>query len=461
MRKQLSENEVGLILKTLQRLYRRNASVAMYKLVYKTHPADMAWVYRHLNSIERKDIFQFIERMEGLGDFLNELDDAIIIELFGSLSPNHIAEVLGNIDADDIVGILDVLPNETSTEIRELLNLEERKEVEELLQYDDESAGRIMSTHFVAFQEILTVQEAIVKFQELKNKDTDAPFYIYVINEKNQMAGVLSLRQLLLNKPKTALKDIIDDDFIAVSPDTDQEEVAKLVSQYNYLALPVVEKNNELVGVITVDDVIDILREEATEDILKMAGAGQDREILLKSTFDNAKTRFPWLMASWIGGVIALMIIGAFETLLEKTVALVAFIPVIIGMGGNVGTQTSTIIVRGIATGRVNVNEVYKIIFKEIRVGMLLGIIYGAFLGVLAYFRFVDFTSPVELGFIVGISIFFAMTIACTIGSLFPIVLDKLNFDPAISTGPFVTTAIDIVGVLIYFYIATFFLGFK
>ncbi len=459
MRKQLSENEVGLVLKTLRRLYRRNARVAMYKLVYKTHPADMAWVYRHLNSVERKDIFQFIERMEGLGDFLNELDDAIIVELFEPLSPKHIAEILENVDVDDIVDILDILPEDLSKEIRDLLNLEERKEVEELLQYEDESAGRIMSIHFVAFQESLTVQEAIVQFQELKNEDSDAPFYIYVINKKNQMVGVLSLRQLLLNKPNTILKEIIDDDFVAVSPATDQEEVAKLVSQYNYLALPVVEKNNELVGVITVDDVIDILREEATEDILKMAGAGQDREILLKSTFANAKTRFPWLMASWIGGVIALMIIGAFETLLEKTIALVAFIPVIIGMGGNVGTQTSTIIVRGIATGRVNINEVSKVIFKEIRVGMLLGIIYGIFLGILAYFHFIEFDSPLDLGLIVGISILFAMTMACTIGSLFPIVLNKLNIDPAISTGPFVTTAIDIIGVLIYFYIARIILG--
>ena len=220
MRKQLSENEVGLVLKTLRRLYRRNARVAMYKLVYKTHPADMAWVYRHLNSVERKDIFQFIERMEGLGDFLNELDDAIIVELFEPLSPKHIAEILENVDVDDIVDILDILPEDLSKEIRDLLNLEERKEVEELLQYEDESAGRIMSIHFVAFQESLTVQEAIVQFQELKNEDSDAPFYIYVINKKNQMVGVLSLRQLLLNKPNTILKEIIDDDFVAVSPAT-------------------------------------------------------------------------------------------------------------------------------------------------------------------------------------------------------------------------------------------------
>ena len=186
-----------------------------------------------------------------------------------------------------------------------------------------------------------------------------------------------------------------------------------------------------------------------------MAGAGEDEDILLKSTLQNAGTRFPWLMASWIGGVAALWIIGAFESLLNQTVALAAFIPVIMGMGGNVGMQTSTIIIRGIATGHVNLEEISKVIFKEIRVGMLLGLIYGLLLGALVYFQFVAYHSPILLGIVMGSSIFISMSIACLVASVLPIILEKLNIDSAVSTGPFVTTSIHIIGVTSYFFIAT------
>ena len=186
-----------------------------------------------------------------------------------------------------------------------------------------------------------------------------------------------------------------------------------------------------------------------------MAGAGDDREILHKSTLESARIRFPWLLASWFGGVLALTVIDVFESLLEKTVVLAAFIPIIMGMGGNVGTQTSTIVVRGIATDRINLNYVSSVIFKEIRVGMLLGIIYGFFLGLLAYYKYLDFQDPVMLGVVVGTAVFSAMAIASTIGVILPIFLNKLKIDPAIATGPIVTTSVDIFGVIIYFYIAS------
>lgn len=454
MRRQVSENEVGITLEAIQRLYRRQARVSLYKLIHKTHPAVMAATFRHLENTERLDIFQYILRMEGFQEFLDELDEALIEELMESLSPEEIEKLISNFPPEDIADILDRLPQETAAKVRKLLDKEDRKEVDAIRQYDEDSAGGIMSTQFIRFHEDLKVSQAIAKFQDL-DENTDAPFYIYVINDKEQLVGVLSLRQLLLHPPNTKLSDIMESDYIAVSPETDQEEVANLVSRYNYLAVPVIDSDHILVGVITVDDVIDVLREEATEDILKMAGAGDDREILLKSTFENARTRFPWLLASWGGGVAALAIIGAFESMLEKTIILAAFIPIIMGMGGNIGTQTSTIIVRGIATGRVNMAEVAKVIFKEIRVGMLLGVVYGMLLGILTYFRYLSFVSPVWLGVVVGLSVFCAMTIAVSIGSIFPILLNKMDIDPAISTGPFVTTSIDIFGVLIYFYIAS------
>ena len=450
---ELHENHSKVTLDATRRLYRRNSRVTLYKLIQKTHPSEMAWVYRYLSSAERRDIFQYIRRMEGLGAFLQEIDHALVPEIFSDFTPLETASTISVLPPEDLAELLEVFHHEKAEEIQKLLGSEDRDELTEVLRYADESAGRIMSHEYMAFDENLNMSEAIKKFQQL-GEEVEMPFYIYVVDSNEKMTGVLSLRQLLLNKPDIQLKSIMERDFIYVTPEEDQEVVAGLVTQYNYLALPVLETDGTLAGIVTVDDVIDIIREEASEDIMKMAGAGEDEDILLKSTLQNAGTRFPWLMASWIGGVAVLWIIGV-ESLLNQTVALVAFIPIIMGMGGNVGMQTSTIIIRGIATGHVNLEEVSKVIFKEIRVGMLLGLIYGLLLGALVYFQFVAYHSPILLGIVVGSSIFTSMSIACLVASVLPIVLEKLNIDPAVSTGPFVTTSIDIIGVTSYFFIAT------
>lgn len=444
------EFEGNFDLDAVRKLYRNKERIDLYRLIRNTHPTDVAWGFRYLSHTERREIFKFIQKMDGVGEFLNELDDAIVRELLLTNPPKQTANILTDLPAEETVDILDNLPNNLSAQIQKLLNEDEREEVEDVLQYPDETAGRIMSTDFIAFDEQLTSEEALAQFKS-RADEAEMPFYIYVINTEDKMVGVLSLRQMLLASSNTKLKNFMRKEFVSVSPEDDQETVANIVAQYNYLAIPVVKNTGTLIGIITVDDVIDIIREEASEDILKMAGAGEDREILLKSTWEGAKTRFPWLLASWFGGVIALTIIGAFESMLSNTIALAAFIPIIMGMGGNIGTQTSTIFVRGIATGRVNLNEVSKIIYKEIRIGVLLGTVYGFLLGILAYFIFTELPSPILLGLTVCISIFFAMVIACTIGALFPVILQKMDFDPAISTAPFVTTSVDICGVLVYF----------
>ena len=242
-------------------------------------------------------------------------------------------------------------------------------------------------------------------------------------------------------------------DIQAATTSTDQEEVAKKVAQYNYLALPVVNRQNKFLGIVTIDDVVDIIREEASEDFLQMAGVGKDREILLKSPIENAQSRAPWILASLIGGICAAGIISYFNSLLEQIIVLAAFIPVIIGVGGNVGTQSSTIVVRGLATGRVDAANTFPLILKELLVGSILGVAYGFVVGFAAeYITGIDMSN---LGLVIGLSIFCSMTIATAVGASVPIVLKKLGFDPAISTGPFVTTAIDIIGVALYFVIAS------
>jgi magnesium transporter len=449
-KREMLGNEGMVILDTVRRLNRRKAIDNLFKLVKKTHPADLAWVFRHLNPPERDNIFNIVAQTDMTGEFLSELDQAIMLELVEGLTPKFMVEIIKAMASDDAADLLDALPDDVADEIRKLMEREDREEVDELLQYHPESAGGLMSPNFMALDGELSVGDAINRIQE-RSEETEMAFYLYIIHGEDKLSGVLSLRELLTHPPYRLLKNIMNPKVISVKTDTDQEEVAHIVSRYNILAIPVVDSTFKLLGIVTVDDIIDVIREEATEDFLQMAGAGKDSEILLKSTIDTVTTRAPWLFASWLGGIMAVGIITYFEAELQKVIALAAFIPIIMGMGGNIATQSSTIIVRGIATGRVNMREISKIIFKEAKVGLLLGSVYGLFLGILA---FVGYPEPANFGLVVGISVLFAMTLASTIGTFVPLILRKMNIDAAVATGPFVTTAIDIIGVTGYFLIA-------
>ncbi len=449
-------NEGMVLLDTIRRLNRRNAKDRLLKIIEKTHPADIAWVFRHLTPHERRHVFSVIAQTAQVGEIISELDRTIMLELVVDLTPLYLAGVVEGMSPDDAADFLEYLPDDFASQIRKLMGREDREEVEGLLQYGPETAGGRMSPDFLVLDDELSVDEAIKWVQE-NSEELEMAFYLYITHgDDGQLAGVLSLRELLTHKPYRQLKNIMNTNVIAVSTETDQEEAAHIVSQYNILAIPVVDSAYKLVGIITVDDIIDVIREEVTEDFLQLAGAGKDREILLKSTLDNAVTRAPWLFASWVGGVMAVLIINIFENELQQVLALAGFIPIVMGMGGNIGTQSSTIVVRGMATGRINLNELSKVVFKEMRVGLLLGTLYGVLLGGVAFFGFAD---SGKLGLVVGLSVLFAMTLAATVGTFVPLVLKRLDIDAAVATGPFVTTAIDIIGVSAYFLIAKFFLN--
>lgn len=456
-KRELIGNEGMVILDTVRRLNRRNAVDNLLKLLKKTHPADTAWVFRHLTPAERRSVFNVIAQTDLVGEFLSELDQSLMLELVSDLTPQYLVAIINEMDLDDAADLLEALPEELANEIRKLMEKTDREEVDQLLQYGPDTAGGLMSPEYMALDEEMSVGDAVKKIQE-RSEEKEMSFYLYITHGEEQMlSGVLSLRELLLHPPYRLLKNIMNAKVIAVSADTKQSEVAHIVSQYNFLAIPVVDSSYKLVGIVTVDDVIDVIREEATEEFLQMAGAGKDQEILLKSTVENARTRAPWLFATLIGGITAAFIISFFQNELQKVLALASFIPVVAGMGGNIATQSSTIVVRGIATGRINMNELSRVVFKEMKVGLLLGTLYGLVLGVLAYF---GYAHPPELGFVVGSSILFSMTLAATVGTGVPLVLRRLDIDTAVATGPFVTTAIDILGVSAYFLIAKFFLSF-
>jgi len=327
------------------------------------------------------------------------------------------------------------------------------EKVESLLHYNKDTAGGIMVPDFVALKEDTTAKEAIESLQK-EHLKTEMPFYLYVVDEYGKLVGVISLRQLVVTPPETPLKDFMTTDGFSVRTDMDQEEVAKIVARYDILAVPVVDDTNKLVGIVTVDDVIDILRQEATEDILKMAGVGEEF-VETQSVLRSTRTRLPWLFASCIGGIIAFFVIGHFQGTLNKLVYLAAFIPVIMGMGGNIGIQSSTVVVRGLATGHLSIRDIWSVVFKELTIGFILGLVYGCLIGVVAQARY----STEMLAISVGLAVVCSMSAAALVGSLVPMTLARINIDPAVATGPFVTTAMDIISVFFYFMITTTLLG--
>ena len=455
MRKEMFDHEIKILRDTFGRLLRRHAHTNLSKLILKTHPADLSVVFRYFMDEEQIQVFSIMEENEHTAEFLVELDDTLLANLLENESPERIAHVIQQASANDQSYILGTLEDEQAQSVIELLKAEEQEEIEELMGYPEDSAGAMMTTNVFTLYQNTTCRDALKSLQD--QSEAEMVFYLYITDDDDRLVGVASLRALATTPADTILKNIMVKRVHTVRPETDQEEVAQIVAQYNYLAVPVLDEDDQLLGIVTVDDVVDVIREEATEDFLQMAGAGKDREILLKSSWENARARLPWLFASWIGGIFAASIIGTFEHLLESIIALAAFIPVIIGMGGNIGTQSSTIIVRGIATGRIEIGSELKVMWKEVRVGIILGALYGLLLGAFAKFRFID-ADPM-LGVVVGLSIGCSMLLAVAVGTFVPMFLRKVDVDPAIASGPFVTTSIDILGVLFYFVIAEYFLS--
>ena len=450
MRKELFKHEVTILKDTFGRLLRRRAKTNLKKLIKKTHPADLAIVFRYFNDDEQSQVFELMQSNDNTIEFLVELDDTLIQKILNIKSAKRVANLIQNASTNDQSYILGFLQEEQAQSVINLLNTEEKEEIEEIMGYPEDSAGSMMATEVFTLYQNTTCGDALKTLQDQQN--AEMVFYLYVTDEDESLVGVASLRALATTQAEMLLKDIMEKRVHSVRPETDQEDVAQIVAQYNYLAVPVIDSDNRLLGIVTVDDVVDVIREEATEDFLQMAGAGKDREILLKSSWENAKVRFPWLFASWIGGIVAAYIIGKYEHMLESIIALAAFIPVIIGMGGNIGTQSSTIVVRGMATGRIEIGNEIQVLLKELKVGLMLGALYGIMLGLFASFRFIS-TDPM-LGLVVGLSICSSMLLAAGVGTFTPLILRKLDIDPAVATGPFVTTSVDILGVLLYFMIA-------
>ncbi len=451
-----SRDRDEILISTVIRLIKRRAISNLKKVVSKTHSADIARWFSYLRPNEKSILFNLLIEQGQMGEVMSELNSEDRILLIQESDAAVLADIFHNMPADDLGDILADLPEEQAQHLLKLIKGKTSENVEQLLQFDEKTAGYIMTPNFLALAEETTAAQATERIRELA--DIEMVFYVYVIGDENQLKGVISLRQLVATKPDTPLKDLMTTRVFSVHPNTPQEDVAHVVAHYNLLAVPVIDDTVKLIGIVTIDDVIDVIREENTEDMLRMAGTG-DIDIASKSIFKNTRARLPWLLASFVGGLIAVYVIGIFEAQLNRLAALAAFIPIVIGMGGNIGTQSSTIIVRGLATGEIDLKETWKVLWREFVTGASLGVIYGILLGTFAKFRF----SKIEIGglqlawefpVVVALAICVNMVIAATIGTLIPMFFKRMQVDPAIATGPFVTTSIDVFGILSYFTIA-------
>ncbi len=449
----MATDQIRIFVESIRRLLRRNAYPNLKKIVNKSHAADLSIAFRSLPLSNQLKLFNMIADADKKGVLLSELEQDTFLNLVREIPMDEMVAIFETMPSDDVAELIDLLPAETSAAILKKMRKEGSQEIVDLLSFEDDTAGRIMTPDFIALKEDTTAQEAIASLQK-EYSDVEMPFYLYVVNEYGNLVGVISLRQLVVVPPDTPLKKFMTTGVIAVKTSTDQEEVARIVSRYDFLAVPVVDAGNRLVGIVTVDDVIDIIRNEATEDILKMAGVGEEY-VETKSILKSTRIRLPWLFASCIGGIFAFLIIGKYEGALREIAYLAAFIPVIMGMGGNIGTQSSTIVVRGLATGRLNVRDLGTVVLKELCIGLILGVFYGLFIALVAHLRY----STITLAASVGLALMSSMTIAALVGSLVPMLMARINIDPAVSTGPFVTTSIDIVSVFFYFMIATTLMG--
>lgn len=438
----------------VRRLLRHKADANLSNALGKMHAAEVAQIFQHFLPEERQEAFSLVRSQEHRAAILTESDAHIVRELLEPVPNEEVCPLLQELDSDDARYVLEALPEERSREIVALLDAPETEAMQDMMAYLPETAGAIMTDSYVALPEEITVDEAISRVR--KAGEVDYIFYVYVVDANGCLRGVVTLRQLLLADPSRALSEVMSTNVWSENVHADQEHVARVVSRYNILAIPIVDDENVLVGIVTVDDVLDVLREEATEDILKMAGThSYQDEVTALSARRLAWVRLPWLFFSWLGGILAAQLIHQYSDELSKVVALAAFMPVIIGMAGNVGTQSATIVVRGLATGRVDPKSWIRVISKEVAVGTLLGVCYGVLLGLLATYQF---ASVAWLGLVVGLAICVVMMFSALLASFLPLLLHRFRVDPAVATGPFVTTGVDVLGLLIYLNIARFFL---
>ncbi|MGM0500991.1 MAG: magnesium transporter [Bacillota bacterium] len=423
--------------------------VRIKEIFSQLYPADMVELVAQLSSEELKFIIPIIS-LEKLAFSFSDLDAETRNVLLNFLTPQQVKTVLNQMYSDDIADLLGELTIGQSKELLKLMKNKDAQQIQKLLGYDEESAGGIMTTEYLAVKDDKTVGEALSKIRDIATR-AEMIYYIYIINSNKELLGVISMRELLTADPSQKLKEVMHRKVIKVQVDVDQEKVANQMSKYDLLAIPVVNNHNQLLGIITVDDALDVIEEEATEDIYKMAATSEFEITAAKEgIISGVLKRLPWLLILLFASMLSGTVIGSFSKSLSEVVALAFFIPTLTGTGGNAGTQSLAIVVRGLATGDLDRERMLAHLFRELRVGAVTALACGVIISIIAFF----WQGTYFIGLVVGLAMFFTIVTATLVGTTTPFIIDYLGADPAVAAGPFITTLIDVSGLFIYFSLA-------
>ena len=413
------------------------------------NPADLAAFLEELPKEDWLAVFRLLSK-DLAADTFSYMDSDMQQHIVEALTEGESRFLLEEMAPDDTVDFLSEMPANLVTHLLSGVAPEKRQELNRLLNYPEDSAGSLMTTEFVSLREAKTVGEALAYLRQVA-ADKETIYQCYVVKDGRILVGVISLRSLLLSQDTDVLSDIMEDDVVSVSTLDDQEEVAAVFKKYDLIAVPVVDNENRLVGMITIDDMVDVMEEENTEDMEKMSALIPSEEEYLKSSvWDLAKHRLMWLMVLMISGTASSAIITGYESVLASSVILSSFFPILMDTGGNAGSQSSPLIIRAMAVGEIQMKDVLKVVWKEIRGG----VVAGALLAVVNFARLALFHTALMVNLTVSVSLFATVIVSKTIGSLLPMAAKKLNFDPAIMAGPLITTVVDATSLMIFFHIA-------
>lgn len=419
------------------------------------HNYDQSEYFEDTDDNNRQKIFGFLSPKE-VANFFDQLDidDEDYEELFDKINANYASHVLEEMSYDNSVDILNKLSKSKVASLLTLMDKDEANEIKALLHYEEDTAGGIMTTEYISLKSTTPVKEALMHVKE-QAPDAETIYVIFAVNEAGQLVGVFSLRDLITAENDSYIEDVMSERVISVNVADDQEDVAQVIRDYDFIAVPVVDYQNHLLGIITIDDILDVMDEEASEDYSRLAGVS-DIDSTSDSVIKTASKRLPWLIVLTFLGMITATILGSFEDTLSQVALLAAFIPIISGMSGNSGTQSLAVSVRNISTGEINEQSKFKIALREAGSGFLSGLVCSV---VLFLIIVVIYRQPL-LALIVGGSLTCAMTVGTLVGSMIPLIMNKFKIDPAVASGPFITTINDIVSMLIYFGLATSFMSY-
>ena len=416
--------------------------------------ADISAILDELDKESVIKVFRILSK-EKAGMTFSYMESDMREKLIQDLTDAELKNVMDELFMDDTVDLIEEMPSNIVPKILKAVSKEDRKTINELLKYPEDSAGSIMTTEFIDLKESMTVEQALQRIRKI-GLDSETIYTCYVLNENRILQGIINIKDILLSKKQTIIKDLMETNIISVSTEEDKEEVAKKFDKYDFYALPVVDTENRLVGIITIDDAINVMQDEVAEDFEKMAAIQPNEDGYFEtSVFKHAKNRIIWLLVLMLSAAFTGNIITQYEEAFAAVPLLVAFIPMIMGTGGNCGSQSSTLIIRGLATDELELKDVFKILWKEVRVAVVVGVILTLVNGLRIFVQY----KSLQLAATVGLSITVTVIMSKTIGCLLPLIAKKLKLDPAIMAAPLITTIVDILSILLYFQIATMIMG--